>query len=104
MSNQAPAHCPSAAIEYPPHLHAMMTMLLRARDIAHQLGRDPWDFAEEISGFWAAGITNGELRNMLLQGLALHAEETSSPKSVIRSFRRIRNLSLPQRTCFVLTE
>jgi hypothetical protein len=49
-------------------------------------------------------MTNGEIRNMLLQGIVVHAQETSSPNSEIRSFRKIRNLSMPARACFVLTE
>jgi hypothetical protein len=104
MSHQVQDRSPSASVDNSPHMLTMMTMLIRARDLAHQLARDPWDFAEEISGFWAAGITNGEIRNLLLQGLVIHAEETSSPNSEIRTFRKIRNLSMSQRTCFVLTE
>jgi hypothetical protein len=78
-------------------------LLLEAYHCAAELDCDPWQFAVEIDVLRAGGLTNSELRWLLQSGYADHAQERDDFCHRTRRFRRIPNLSLPARTCVVLT-
>ena len=79
-------------------------LLLRdALQRAGELRQDAWDFAVEIRKLRAAGLTNSDLRWLVCKGYAEHAVEGRNTDVSRRSFLRLANLALPERTCFVLT-
>jgi hypothetical protein len=75
-----------------------------AGDYAHDLGQDVWQFAVELDPLRIAGLTHNDLRWLISHGYVNHAEELTRPGDRKRRFRRIRSLSFPARTCFVLSE
>jgi hypothetical protein len=93
-----PAVAPAAS--GPPGLGAW-ALLLQAATTAQELGRPPWAFAVELDCLLAEGLTPGELRRLIAQGLVEHGIETTRPGQQRRTFRRIANLSLPH-GCFAV--
>jgi hypothetical protein len=87
----------------PAHLGPALAALLQSLDYAAQLGRDPWDFALEISALRDLGLSNGDIRWLLCKGWVLHATETTRPDAGVRSFVPTGPLVLADRCCFVLT-
>jgi hypothetical protein len=80
-----------------------IAILAEALDCAQELQRDIWDFAVEIHNLRSAGLTSSNLRWLLCKGYAEHAVETTRPQAAQRTFRKVGNLMLCQRSCFVLT-
>jgi hypothetical protein len=81
-----------------------LRLLLDAYRWERELEADEWEFAVEIRCLNAAGLTNTHLRWILHRGYALHGVEQTQPGASRRTFRRVSNLSLPEATCFVLTD
>jgi hypothetical protein len=79
-------------------------LLLEAYTCVRELKADDWQFAVEIGCLRAAGLTNTFLRWLLQQGYTLQGVECTTPGAPERSFQPISNLSLPEATCFVLTQ
>ncbi len=90
-------HGPSSAIL------AALSLLQRARDAAADLHLDPWEFAVSLTDLLAAGLTGTDVRRLVADGLAEHAHERVRPGVGHRSVRRMANLALTARTCFILT-
>ncbi len=82
---------------------AVIALLLDGYQCAGQLGCGVWEFAIEISSLHAAGATNNHLRWLLHREYVNHGVEIARIDSRQRHFHKIGNLSLPDRTCFVLT-
>jgi hypothetical protein len=80
-----------------------LLLLREAGESARKDGCDIWQFAVEIGRLHAAGLSNTDLRHLICEGYLAHALEHTSALGPRRVFRRLRNLALPQRTCFVLT-
>jgi hypothetical protein len=87
----------------PSSIHAALSLLHRARDAAEELRLDPWEFAVSLAELLAAGLAGTDVRQMVVSGLAEHACEQLRPGCDHRTFRRMKNLALTARTCFVLT-
>jgi hypothetical protein len=87
----------------PTHLLQGLTLLRETREVAEESQRDPWEFALEIAQLHAAGLSNTDLRRLLLAGLVEHGVEQYRLRGS-RQFRRLTGLALPADTCFVLTE
>ncbi len=81
-----------------------LALLADARAAAEETANDPWEFAVEISSFLAAGLTVNDMRWLSAIGYLRHAVETTQAKDAVRTFVRSKNLSFPERTCFVATE
>ena len=79
-------------------------VLLEAYKYAQVIGRSTWDFAVEIDCLRTVGVTDGDLRYLICAGYAEHAVELTRARSLNRVFRRLHNLGLTDKTCFVLTE
>lgn len=86
------------------NLLAGLGQLFEAAAWAREAGRPVWDFAVEIEGVRAAGLTNCALRWLVCKGYVEHALETTPSGSEERRFEREGRLSFSQGTCFVLTE
>lgn len=78
--------------------------LLEAHEYAADVGVDPWTFALELRELRSLGLTNSDLRWLVLKKLVELARETTLPGDELRSFRPLRGLTFGKRTCFVLTE
>jgi len=85
-------------------LQALLALLLEAYDCALELGRSVWDLAVEIGTLEAAGLGRSQLRWLLLQGLAEHAEEVASTRKNCRRFQHTGRFPFTAATCVVLTE
>ena len=81
-------------------------MLLVAYRYAQEVRRDLWEFAVEIQCLRDAGMNNAELRWLVCKGLVQHAEEENNESNMKsrRVFRKVGDLTLLQRSCFVLTK
>jgi hypothetical protein len=78
--------------------------LAEARDYAGDAHRDVWDFAVEIAGLTALGLTVSDLRWLVSKGYVEHACEVTKPDDPVRRFRPGSNLTFVKETCFVLTQ
>ena len=79
------------------------TYLIEAIDTARQLGLDPWDFALDLAGLRALGVSDSELRWAIVMGYVEHRMEVTAGGAAHRSFVEVPNLQLTERSCFVLT-
>ena len=78
-------------------------VLLEAHDCSKGLRQETWEFAVELANLLEAGCTRTALRWLVAQGYVEHAIETTRASAKKRSFRRVANLSMAAKTCFVLT-
>ena len=81
-----------------------MSMLYRSYCYARQAKRDIWDFSIELADFRAANLFSFDLRWLIAQGFVAHAQDASRIGEPIRRFVPVKNLSIPERSCFVLTK
>jgi hypothetical protein len=95
---------PILADDFALPLRTALAMLSRASKYARDTGTDIWQFAEELAGLRAAGITHADLRWLLRHGIAVHAAELRGTTTAARQFRDLHTLALPENTCFILTE
>jgi hypothetical protein len=93
----------SANPETSPVILQALTILLQAYDYASDVGRDPWEFAVEISVFQQAGCTHSDLRWLKCKEFVDHATEITAPVDQRREFQLSPNISFNRNTCFVLT-
>jgi hypothetical protein len=84
-------------------LSTALEMLWRAYRYAARAGADVWEFAVEIDEFRRAQVSRSELRWLLCQGYAAHAQETAS-KDGRRRFCRAPSASMTDMSCFILAE
>jgi hypothetical protein len=76
--------------------------LKHAQDAAAAVRVDPWEFAVRLPALTSGGLSETDVRRLLASGLAEHAQEQVRPTAARRSFRRLANLALTDRTCFIL--
>lgn len=62
-----------------------------------------WQMSVEVSALKEAGLTHTDIRQLVRQGLAELAEETTSPNHSTRQLRPLRSLTLGPRTSVALT-
>jgi len=80
-----------------------LQLLLQAHEYAHELDRDVWDFAVELSALHKTGLSYSDLRWLVCKRLVNHACETTSESDTCRVFGHRNDLALWERSCFVLT-
>jgi hypothetical protein len=85
-------------------LQVALRQLLGALDHADNLSRPVWEFAVGRDCLRELGLTDNDLRWLICKGYVEHAIEQTGLKSRKRVFRRIPNLALHDRSCFVLTQ
>jgi hypothetical protein len=81
-----------------------LEILFEAYDLAQEVERDVWELAIGVRALRVAGVGDSWLRWLLCKGYAEQAVERSRPGDGARTFRRVANLGLFNRSCFVLTE
>jgi hypothetical protein len=101
-SSDRSSGCSTAAVA--PSMIPGLLQLLEAEAYARKVERSKWDFAVEIDGLRAVGVTTSDLRWLVCQGYLEHAVETTPAGSEARSFGKEASLTFSQRSCFVLTE
>jgi hypothetical protein len=74
-----------------------------ARGDAERGAADPWEFASQIAGLEAAGISESILRRLVKDELIEHKVETTRRRSTSRTFAPTFNLCFHPRSCFVLS-
>ncbi len=82
---------------------AAVVELYRAWECAYEAQVNEWEFAEELSSMRTIGVCNSELRLLLHTGVVLRQVEVVG-SSGNRTFRPLSGLSLPEDSCFVLSE
>lgn len=80
-----------------------LLFLLKAKEYAHDVKADLWDFALELRELRSLGLTNSDLRWLVMKGYVEFGRETTEPGDERRSFRRSRGLTFVRRNCFVIT-
>lgn len=79
--------------------------LLDARRYALDCGLPLWDFAVEITWLYAAGLTDNDLRWLIVKGHVEHAHETErGDRRRTRQFHPVGAQSFAAKSCFVLTD
>jgi hypothetical protein len=78
-------------------------LLLEAADYAAQRKIEPWQFAVEVDALNRVGLSNNDLRWLILHKFASHGVETTIRSCRRRCFKPIANLSLPPNSCLILT-
>jgi hypothetical protein len=72
------------------HMQVGLARLLQSYHYAQDIGCDRWDFAVEIQGLQAVGLTTSDLRWLVCAGYLTHAVETAWGGRDHRTFRRAR--------------
>jgi hypothetical protein len=104
MSRKIPGNTVSETeLPEPQRLLWHLVVLWKAWHCAQSTGTDPWQHAVELEELQSENCTRVELRWLIQQGYLSHAVERLQLGSNERQFDPIRNLSVPQGTCFVLT-
>jgi hypothetical protein len=65
---------------------------------------DPWQEAVTLAELRQAGVRKADLRRMIRNGLVEYRVEATTARSKRRRFQKWDNLSIPERSCFILTE
>jgi hypothetical protein len=84
-------------------LRQALALLVQAYDYAQELRCPVWDFAVEIAGLHAAGVTNNDLRWLAHHGYVENATERTGKHARQRTFGPVGVQVFEARTCFVLT-
>ncbi len=95
--------CPILSGEWSAQLRAALALLGQAFEMSRARGLIPWEFAVEIDQLQALGVSNTDLRALVCDGFAEHAQERTRLHSPRRLFQPVACLTLPANTCFVLT-
>lgn len=94
----------SKQISFSEYFEEAFTLLLQGSDYAAELGRDRWDFAVDHITLAAAGLSDNDLRWLLLQGVIQHGVERTSVDRRHREFDLQDSLVFGERSRFVLTD
>ena len=84
-------------------LQAALQVLLEAHRYAEDLACEDWQFAVEIDALYAAGLTNNDLRWLLLGAYAEQARELTADGDPARTFGPLGGRRLGEASCFILT-
>jgi hypothetical protein len=93
----------STAAPLSPPVQTALRRFLEAEEVAPPGSSSRAQYALEISVLRSDGLSNTELRGLIQQGLVEHWEEITGPRAKCRRFRPLRCLTLPERTCCLLT-
>lgn len=77
--------------------------LLTGNDYAEMTSADRWEFAVEIHVLRRFGLSDNDLRLLVLKRFVDHAQEVNGHESDRRTFRSARHDAFNERSCFVLT-
>jgi hypothetical protein len=81
-----------------------LAALVEAADAATGAGDCRWQFAVEVHVMLRDGASVSLLRSLVRAGLVEHRQEITRPDDQARQFQPLANLSLPERTCLILTD
>lgn len=90
-------------VEIPDRVGEGLLFLLKAKEYADDVETDLWDFALELRELRSLGMTNSDLRWLVLKGYVEFAREQTEPGDEKRTFRKSRGLTFVRRNCFVIT-
>ncbi len=87
-----------------PAVCATLKRLREANKSAIDCGRDPWDFAVELSQFLDSGIGTHMLRVMISQNWITHMREVPGRSKYRREFEPESEMVLSKQSCFLITQ
>jgi hypothetical protein len=90
--------------ESTPTVRLALALLHRAHEMALWHRASTWQYATEIRTLRALGLAEIDLRSLISHRLVEQRVETTGLTSRRRTFRRVKNLALFARGCFVLTK
>lgn len=85
-------------------LRAGIALLADARAYAEEQQAGLWEFAVPLDELRTDGATTSDIRWLVSNGYAEHADETTRSNDRTRTFRQVRNLSFAKNACFLLTD
>jgi hypothetical protein len=85
-------------------VRAVLRQLLEGHELAASADRPTWEFAVEIATLAPLNVSHSQLRWLIAAGLAEAQRETTTDAAQQRTFKRLSSLTLPERSCLVLTE
>lgn len=88
----------------PDRLEIAIAALTEAAEYAERATANRWDFAVEVEQLRELGITNSDLRYLVTLHYVEHAAEATKAGSHSRHFRREADLSITNKSCFVLSD
>lgn len=86
------------------HLWEGLAQLLDAHRHAETTAGDPWQFAVSVDCLRNEGLSDNELRVLILTAIVDHRIEKTESWDRSRSFELANKVGLFDRSCFVLTE
>jgi len=89
---------------FAPAIQAVLVQLAEAHDYARDVQCDPWQYAVEVQGLVAEGLTASELRELVGSGFVEHGREITSPDDPSRRFESAGNVRFSTSSCFVVTD
>ncbi len=87
----------------PDRLTRAIAVLKEAADYAERTGAATWDFAVEVAQLRDLGLSNSDLRYLVKLNFVEHAAEATTANSQARRFRNEAELSITNKSCFVLS-
>jgi hypothetical protein len=84
-------------------VHALLQELWAAHVVAHDFSCEPWNFALELSALRGVQTGHSALRWLIGRGLVAQRVERTVNSDAARSFEAVCPLTLPERSCFLLT-
>lgn len=94
---------PDRSLPIPDRVASGLLSLVKAKEYADDVEADLWDFALELRELKSLGLTNSDLRWLVLKGYVEVARETTEPGDEQRTFRKSRGLTFVRRHGFVIT-
>jgi hypothetical protein len=94
---------PSARDPLTPPERKALLCLHEAHQSAQRFHSDVWQFALELADLRHEGVMPTTLRGLVVQGLVVHARETTPPRADRRTVQLSPHLRFTERSCFVLT-
>ncbi|MGO9109002.1 MAG: hypothetical protein ACLP9L_07195 [Thermoguttaceae bacterium] len=88
----------------PVDAQAALAYLWKAFAYARDMELDPWGFALGLAYLVKLGVSETDLRWLVLNGYVEQAEEQTTSRDSTRRFRLRANVAFTGRTCFVLSE
>ncbi len=88
----------------PPDARTALTHLWKAFAYARDTELDPWEFALPLLHLAEQGVSQSDLRWLVVNGYVHYADEVSTFRDPVRIFQPRANVAFTSETCFVLSE
>ncbi len=90
--------------DFPDEARAALAHLWKAFAYARDTELDPWEFALRLLHLIEQGVSESDLRWLVVNGFVQHADEVTTFRDPVRIFQPRENVAFTNETCFVLSE